>query len=68
MDTISLGDDWIMEHITHDVTALQTGIENATATRTGGDVEICPFGKREGIYEGEYPHYGLSIPNRSPHD
>ncbi len=32
MDTISLGDDWIMEHITHDVTALQTGIENATAT------------------------------------
>jgi hypothetical protein len=32
VDSLSLGDDWIMERITHEVTALQTGIENATAT------------------------------------
>ncbi|MFO7668036.1 MAG: DUF6807 family protein [Bacteroidales bacterium] len=32
VDSLSLGDDWIMERITHEVTALQTGIENKTAT------------------------------------
>lgn len=31
-DSLNLGDDWVMERITHEVTALQTGIENGNAT------------------------------------
>jgi hypothetical protein len=32
VDSISLGDEWIMENISHEVTALQTGTEKAAAT------------------------------------
>jgi hypothetical protein len=31
-DSLSLGDDWVAEHVTHDVTAVQTDIENGNAT------------------------------------